>query len=99
MSFYQISSTDLRNNSEQLVDLNHKLKSEKDVLVTNEQALMSMWEGDAKESFHREFVRDIGQMEAFSEVISSYCLAMDYIADRYESAESKNLNMANTRTY
>ena len=99
MSFYQVNSRELRNSGDQLMNLVEKFKVQKEELSSIEQALGSMWEGEAKESFHSAFLRDCGQMEAFAEVVTGYFQVMESIADRYDVAESRNLSIANNRTY
>lgn len=99
MSFYQVSSDELRNSSSGLLELNSKLKTQKETLTTDEQNLLTMWEGEAQAGFHQAFLRDIGQMEAFIAVIDSYAKVMESIALRYENAETNNLGIANTRIY
>lgn len=99
MSFIQASSNDLRNRSEQLMSLNQRFKAEKENLSSNEMALKSMWEGEATEAFHIAYMRDAGQMDAFMEIINNYAQVMESIAERYESAEAKNLSVASNRTY
>lgn len=99
MSFFQINSTELHNQSEQLLGLNQRLRQEKETLMSNETNLKSMWEGEANESFHQAFMRDAGQMDVFIELIDNYSKVMEAIASRYDSAEARNLEMANARTY
>lgn len=99
MSFYQINSNDLRNQCEQLITLNGRLKQEKEALSSNELALNGMWEGEARDTFHQAFIRDMGQMESFIDTIDSYTKVIDQIATRYDSAEAHNYSTANLRTY
>lgn len=99
MSFYQISSSQLRNSGAELMGLLEKFRTQKEELNSDEVALSSMWEGEAKESFHQAFMRDCGQMDAFIEVVKGYGQVIETIADRYDAAESKNLSIAGNRTY
>lgn len=99
MSFYQISSKELRNKSSELRSLGQRFETEKTNLVTCENTLNAMWEGEANSRFHLAFLRDAGQMDAFKKVIDSYAQMMITIAERYETAETKNLNVAARRTY
>jgi len=99
MSFYQINSNDLRNKEGDLEMLLQKFRSEKENLISNESALSTMWEGEANNSFHQMFIRNIGQMEAFIALIDNYARVMGSIADRYDSAEARNTNLASKRSY
>lgn len=99
MSFYQISSRELRSSSENLETLLQRFKSEKENLATNEINLNQMWDGEARNSFHQAFLRDMGQMDSFIEIIENYVRVMESIADRYDTAEAKNMGIATNRTY
>lgn len=99
MSFYQISSKELRTKSAELLTLSDRFETEKQSLISYENTLNSMWQGEANIKFHQAFLRDSGQMDAFRKVIDSYARMMITIAERYELAEAKNLNIASSRTY
>lgn len=99
MSFFQVNSGEIRNSSEQLELLLQKFRTEKENLVGTEQNLKTMWEGEANEMFHKAFMMDAGQMDAFCEVIGSYARVMMTIADRYDSAEARNAGIASNRLY
>ena len=90
MSFYQVDSNQLRGKKDELSSLIQRFRQEKEALCAKELALRSMWEGAANDSFHAEFVRNAGQMDAFAEVISRYLGVIGYIADRYDMAEQRN---------
>ena len=94
MSFYQIDSNQLRTKKEELMTLNRRFSVEKDNLCAKEAQLGSMWEGAANESFHAHFLRNAGQMDAFCETIDRYICVIESIADRYDTAEQKNLGRA-----
>ena len=94
MSFYQIDSRQLRAKKEELLSLNRRFSQEKESLCAKEAQLRSMWEGAANESFHAQFLRNAGQMDAFAETIDRYLVVMDSIAQRYDEAEQRNLGRA-----
>lgn len=91
MSFYQIDSSALRARKDELSGLLVRFIKEKENLCAKELSLRSMWEGVANESFHSEFMRNAGQMDAFRDVVERYINVIGYIADRYDLAEQKNL--------
>lgn len=99
MSFYRVSSAELRNSADKLAVLEQRFRAQKEELVGKEQALRALWEGEANDIFHSAFVRDTGQMDAFSQVINEYVSIMGTIADRYDSAEARNLGIAQNRGY
>ena len=94
MSFYQIDSRQLRTKKDDLLTLNRRFVQEKENLCSKEAQLRSMWEGAANESFHAQFMRNAGQMDAFAETIDRYLTVMDSIAQRYDDAEQRNLGRA-----
>ena len=99
MSFFQVTASELRKKAEQLKGLNNRFKSDTESLQTTEQALKSMWEGEANDAFHAAFTRDRGQMDQFHTVIEQFIEALLIIAAKYEAAENKNISIASTRSY
>ncbi len=99
MSFFQVTAAELRKKAEQLKGLNSRFKTGTETLQTTEQALKSMWEGEANDAFHVAFTRDKGQMDQFHNVIEQFIEALLVIAAKYEAAENKNISIAATRSY
>ena len=99
MSYYQVSSSEIRNSANELTGLNAEFLSSKEALIQCEQGLRNMWEGEANEAFHAAFIRDSGQMDAFHGAIEQYISALNVIADRYDAAELRNAQKAASRTY
>ena len=91
MSFYQVDSRQLRSKKDDLMGLSHRFVQEKEALCAGENALRSMWEGAANDSFHTLFMKNAGQMDAFIEVIHQYMNVIEAVADRYDMAEQRNL--------
>ncbi len=99
MSFFQVTAAELRKKAEQLKGLNNRFKTGTESMQTTEQALKSMWEGEANDAFHTAFTRDKGQMDQFHAVIEQFIEALLVIAAKYEAAENKNISTAATRSY
>ena len=99
MTDFSVSVQDLRTKVDSLRTLNSEFKSKTDDLSTTEAALNGMWEGEAREAFHRAFDSDITQMSNFYNAIEVYAQRLEEIATRYENAESQNLDIATTRSY
>lgn len=91
MSFYQVDSRQLRSKKDELIGLSQRFVQEKEALCAGENALRSMWEGAANDSFHTLFMKNAGQMDAFVEVVKQYTNVIENVADRYDRAEQKNL--------
>ncbi len=83
----------------ELKTLNNSFKSQVQNLVSTESSLNSMWEGESRQTFHREFQKDITQMNNFHTTIEKYISSLDEIVKMYEKAENANINTASTRNY
>lgn len=99
MAFFQVTSQELRNAAERISDLNSQFKERALQLSEQETSLCSMWEGQAKDTFHQAFMRDRQQMDAFVQLINQYVQALLEIAVRYEQAENRNREIAAARSY
>ena len=94
MSFYQIDSKQLRTKKDELASLIQRFLQEKESLCGNEVALRSMWEGEANDAFHSEFMRNAGRMDTFVKVIDQYVRVIESVANRYDMAEQNNVGRA-----
>ena len=94
MSFYQVTSKELRAKADELRNLDGRFLSEMEKLTSYHDALSGMWEGDAKEGFSKVFMRDKTGMDNFKRAIDQYIEALIVIANRYEEAEMKNASLA-----
>lgn len=99
MAFFQVTSSELRNKASRLQELNGQFKAKASELQEKENALCSMWEGEAKTVFHQAFMSDRQQMDAFYGLITQYVQALLEIAARYEAAEARNREIAAARKY
>lgn len=99
MSFYQVTSSELRARAEEMRGLNSRFKSEEENLRGSEENLKSMWEGEANEAFHAAFTHDAASMDMFYDAVEQYISALLVIAERYEIAERKNAEIARQRSY
>ena len=66
MAEIKVTSSVLRNKMSELQNLNSQYKSALQELRTVENTLASMWEGEAKETFHTAFTNGAAQMENFA---------------------------------
>lgn len=89
----------LRAKAEELSSLNNSFKMNVSELEAEEQNLMGMWEGQAKEAFHQAFSSDKIQMTNFSTLIEKYVASLLTIAAKYEEAERINTETATARKY
>ncbi len=98
MSQFQVTATELNRQAETLTQLNQSLKDQIETLNNTESSLMTMWEGEAKNTFHNAFQTDKAKMENFKTAIDQYITALQTIAQKYAQAEATNVNTASTRT-
>lgn len=99
MAYFQVTSSELKSKAGRLSDLNSQFKARASQLGEQETSLCSMWEGQAKDTFHQAFLRDRQQMDVFIQLIDRYIQALLEIANRYEQAENRNREIAAARKY
>lgn len=99
MALIQVTAAELKAKANELRSCNGQFKSQVGNLESQEAALASMWEGEAKNAFHNAFNNDKTQMDAFYDLIEKYCQALEIIAQKYEQAEARNTEVASTRSY
>ena len=99
MAYIQVTSSKLRKQAEQIRGLNTRFQTQVTSLEGAEQSLKSMWEGQANNAFHNAFVKDKGQMDSFYSAIEQYIAALLVITQKYEQAETKNMDTATARIY
>ncbi len=99
MASFITTPAQLRAKAEELSSLNNSFKTNVSELEAEEQNLMGMWEGQAKEAFHQAFSSDKIQMTNFSTLIEKYVASLLTIAAKYEEAERINTETATARKY
>ncbi len=99
MGFFEVTSREVRAKAALLEELNARFKAKKTDLENKEMSLCGMWEGEAKNTFHREFSSDKTQMDSFNQLIDQYVSALYDIAARYEEAERRAAELAMQRNY
>lgn len=99
MAEIKVTSGELRSKASELRQLNSQFKKAVEDMTATEQQLMGMWDGETKEAFHNAYNSDKTQMDTFYDTIEKYCQTLENNADKYESAEQKNLGTASTRSY
>lgn len=99
MSDFRVTVNELKSKVETLRQLNGQFKSQVDELTTTEANLTSMWEGPARDTFHRAFEGDKIQMGNFYNAVEVYAQRLEEIASRYMQAEETNTAIAHERNY
>ena len=99
MAAFQVTSSELKAKANELRDLNSQFKTQVGSLESQEGALVSMWEGEARNAFDTAFKNDKGQMDNFYNLMQQCCAALENIAAKYDMAEAQNVSTAQARTY
>lgn len=99
MAQIYVDTASLRNKMEELSELNEQFRNEVANLKEIEQSLAGMWEGTSKETFHNAFNSDATQMNNFYNAIAQFISRLGVIITKYETAESKNTEIASARNY
>lgn len=94
MAEFTVTASELKSKANELSSLNNKFQQEITTLVTEENALKAMWEGEAKEAFSTAFNRDKAKMDNFHKAIQDYIQKLNMIAAQYEQAERTNVATA-----
>lgn len=94
-----VTASELTSKAGTLRTYNQNFKKNISDLEQQESKLISMWDGEAKNAFHKAFTNDKQQWDNFYNLIEQYCLKLEEIAKRYQKAEAENTNTASTRTY
>lgn len=97
MALIRVTAEQLKAKADELTELNNSLKNNVSELEACEQNLLTMWDGEAKDAFHREFNNDRIQMSNFSTLIEKYVYTLLQITQKYIEAERMNVDTANTR--
>ena len=86
-----MDSKQLRSKKDELSTLIQRFIREKENLCAGEVALRGMWEGQANDAFHSEFMKSAGRMDTFVRVIDQYANVIESVAGRYDMAEQNNM--------
>ena len=99
MSMITVTPATLSTKATELKNKNKKLNTMISELKGIESSLNSMWDGEARQEFHTQFNKDMGQMEKFKQLIDKYAQALEDIKKQYETTEKAVKGIATTRTY
>lgn len=99
MAEFNVTISQLTAKANELEQLNSQFNAMVKSLEETEAALNGMWEGDAKEGFHKAFTSDMTQLGNFYRAIFQYVSALRQVIAKYAEAEGKNVDVASTRKY
>lgn len=96
-SKFSVTPRTLRAKADELEGLNRKFKAEVESLRNDNSSLGTKWEGDARNKFNEEFLKDAVKFDQFSKGIDQFIQQLRTDADEYDKVENKNLGIASTR--
>lgn len=99
MALIRVTAEELKNRAEMLNQQNTGLKAKVEEFEAASQALVAQWEGEARDAFVNAYTQDKAQMDNFSTVIQDFYQKLLYMAQNYDAAERKNVDIATTRNY
>ncbi len=99
MALIRVSAEELKARAEALNEANQGLKAKVQEFESSAQTLAGQWEGEARDAFVNAYTQDKTQMDNFITVIQDFYQKLIYMAQNYDAAERKNVDIATTRNY
>ena len=99
MTTLYLDTATLSAKADELEELDNLFLEEIQKLDDTEQALASMWEGPAKDSFRTAYHKDSTQMRNFYSAIRVYVMQLRLIIATYKRIECINSQIGENRTY
>ena len=97
MAEIKVTTQKLRDTSTDLQAKKDDIAKRLDELNELEQRLGSMWEGQAKESFHAAFMQTHSNCKNFLEAVKAFIVKLDETASKYDSNEARAVEAASKR--
>ena len=94
MAEFQVTSTELQSKAAELQQISKQMRTKIEELGQLEQTLSGMWEGEAHDAFHNGYGQNEQKMLMFVNALENYFLALNEIAVKYNNAEAKNIQTA-----
>lgn len=88
ISNLEIESRRLQNDIDSLKTHLNAMRQTGNSMMSNINALSSMWEGEAKNAFTAQFQSDYGTLNAMAEKIESLIKKLEYAREQYDTCES-----------
>lgn len=94
---FRVTPTEMRRKADELETLNNKFKNEVTNLKSDNTTLGRQWEGDARNKFNEEFLKDAQKFDEFSNGIQKFIEQLRRNADEYDKVENTNTSIASVR--
>lgn len=95
--YYRVTTTKMRDIANELETLNNQFKKAVEELKTDNQTLGQQWEGDSRNKFNEEFLKDVQKFNEFSEGIKKFYDQLRRNAEAYDKVENRNRDIAAVR--
>ncbi len=96
---FTVTPSVMKSKASEIRNLNATLKTQITNLEAQEQNLVGLWGGTARDSFDKVFKSDKAQFDKFVALVENYCTALETESAEYTRRESENDSIARTRTY
>lgn len=94
---FRVTPAQLIQQAQELQTLNERFKAEVTAMTEKEEALSSMWEGEARNAFHNAYATDAEKFANFYNGIVRFIQALSDVAQNYQKAEAQAAATATTR--
>lgn len=94
---FKVNPQELVKQAQELQTLNERFKTEVSTMTEKEQALSSMWEGEARNAFHNAYAADAEKFQNFYNGIARFVQALSDAAKEYIKSEQAAASLANKR--
>ena len=94
---FKVNPQELAKQAQTLQELNERFKTEVTTMTEKEQALSSMWEGEARNAFHNAYATDVEKLQNFYAGIARCVEALVQAAQEYVKAEQTASSIAAKR--
>jgi len=97
MARFKVTPTVLRTKASDLETLSNRFNNEVGKLREANTALGTKWEGDSRNKFNEEFLKDAEKFELFRNGVNAFVQQLRNAADEYDKTENINTSIAATR--
>lgn len=97
MARFRVTPSVLRAKASDLETLTNRFNNEVNKLRETETALVSKWEGPARDKFNEEFLKDAEAFDMFRNGVNTFVQQLRTDADEYDKTENINTSIAATR--
>jgi len=94
---FKVTPREMRNTANELETLNNKFKTEVTRLRSDNETLGRQWQGDARNKFNQEFLKDAEKFDRFYNGIQDFIRQLRHNADEYDKVENLNVSIAAVR--